>query len=374
MLSRNWLQLPIPNFSSNFSMTEQPARTKIKNRYPGIRVVLIAGVTALSGSILLAVALGSVSISPWTILRSIGAVFGLPTAGLDPAEQAVILLIRLPRVAAAILAGAGLAVAGTVMQGIFRNPLAEPGILGVSAGSSLGALIAIASGATAFFLLPAFAFAGAMIAVGVILGIAFFNGGRIKTASLVMSGMAISSFFAALTSLTLTLSNQYQVSSFIFWTMGGLANRRWEHVLAVLPPVVMTILVIYFKARDLDILLLGDEEARALGVSPQSTRFLMVLLASICTASVVSITGPIGFVGLIIPHIMRLLVGPAHRTLAIASIFGGAIFLVLCDLVTRLIAWPAGVEISVGIVTALIGAPYFLFLMFRSARKGGELS
>ncbi len=343
-------------------------------RYPGIRTILLIGIPVLFGSALVAVALGAVNISLTAILQSIGWFFGLPADGLAESDKVVILAIRLPRVAAAMLAGAGLAVSGTIMQGVFRNPLAEPGILGVSAGSSLGALVAISAGATAFFVLPLFAFIGAMVAMSIILAIAFFGGGRVKTASLVMSGMAVSAFFAALTSLTLTLSNQYQVSSFIFWTMGGLANRRWDHVLAVLVPVVLTIVIILYKSRDLDILLLGDEEARALGVTPTATRLLMVLLASVCTASVVAMTGPIGFVGLVIPHIMRLLVGPSHRTLTVASAFGGAIFLLLCDLVTRLLSRPSGIEISVGIVTAMVGAPYFLFLMFRSIRRGGELS
>jgi iron complex transport system permease protein len=273
-----------------------------------------------------------------------------------------------------VLAGGGLAISGTVMQGIFRNPLAEPGILGVSAGASLGALIAISSGTAAFFILPFYAFLGAMLAVGVILTVAMLSGGRAGTLTLIMSGMAVGSLFGALTSLTLTAASQYQVSSYIFWTMGGLANRRWEHVLAILPLVAVTILIITIKARDLDILLLGDEEARALGVPPRATRTLMILLASVCTAAIVSMTGPIGFVGLIIPHIMRLLVGPSHRVLTVASAFGGAIFLVLCDLFTRLLAWPTGAELSVGIVTALVGAPYFLYLLFKSSRRGGLLT
>lgn len=355
-------------------MTAHPAVRKHQPGKHSITAVVLIGIPVLLGAVLLSVALGAVSISPLTIMRSIASVFGLPVADVDAADKTVILLIRLPRVAAAILAGSGLAVSGTAMQGIFRNPLAEPGILGVSAGASLGALIAITSGTAAFFILPIFAFIGAMLAVAMILGIALFSGGRTKTTTLIMSGMAISALFGALTSLTLTISNQYQVSSYIFWTMGGLANRRWEHVLAILLPVSLTILIIIFKARDLDILLLGDEEARALGVPPASTRFLMVLLASICTASVVAVTGPIGFVGLIIPHIMRLLVGPSHRILTIASAFAGAIFLLLCDLLTRLVSWPTGAEVSVGIITALVGAPYFLFLMSRSVRGGGQLS
>jgi iron complex transport system permease protein len=336
--------------------------------------ILLIGIPALLASILLATVLGSVNVSLPAILRSLASALGIPVQGLDPADRTVILLIRLPRVVAAVLAGGGLAISGTVMQGLFRNPLAEPGILGVSAGASLGALVAITSGTLAYFILPFYAFLGAMLAVGVIMAVAMIGGGRAGTLTLVMSGMAIGSLFGALTSLTLSAANQYQVSSYIFWTMGGLANRRWDHVLAMLTPVVITILVIIFKARDLDILLLGDEEARALGVPPVPTRILMILAASICTASIVSVTGPIGFVGLIIPHIMRLLVGPSHRVLSIASAFCGAVFLVLCDLLTRLLAWPTGAELSAGIVTALIGAPYFLYLLFKSAKRGGQLT
>ena len=171
-----------------------------------------------------------------------------------------------------------------------------------------------------------------------------------------------------MTSLLLVLASEYQVSSYIFWTLGGLSNRRWEHVGLMAVPVLLVGLVLVFKGKDLDILLLGDEEARSLGVAPKSTRLLTVTMASLLTATIVSVTGPIGFVGLIVPHIMRLIVGPSHRRLLLASAFGGAIFLMLCDLVTRLVAMPRGIELSVGVVTALVGAPYFMLLLIRSLR------
>jgi len=141
----------------------------------------------------------------------------------------------------------------------------------------------------------------------------------------------------------------------------------------MLVPVLVTLLILVYKSRDLDILLLGDEEAKALGVSPGRTRTLLILLSSLATAAIVSVTGPIGFVGLIVPHIMRLLVGPAHRQLAVASALGGGIFLLLCDLVTRLFSRPTGAELSAGVVTAIVGAPYFLYLLFNAARKGGRI-
>lgn len=337
--------------------------------------ILAVGLPLLLLTVILATAISATRISPATILAVLLQALGIPI-GIDIPETAstVILQIRLPRVAAAMLAGGGLASAGTVMQGLFRNPLAEPGILGVSSGASLGALIALVTGAGAFFTLPLYAFLGAFTAVSIILALSLLGRGSAQTVTLIMSGMAISALFGALTSLVLTLGNEYQVSSYIFWTMGGLANRRWEHVGAMALPVALTLLVIIYCARDLDIMLLGDEEARALGVAPGRTRTLMIILASFATAAVVSVTGPIGFVGLIVPHIMRLIVGPAHRPLVIASAIGGSIFLVLCDLITRMLSRPSGAELSAGIVTALIGAPYFLYLLFKAARRGGRLT
>ena len=312
------------------------------------------------------------------MIRSILSAFGLyPADAVDSVSRTIVLAVRLPRVAMAVVAGGGLALSGTVLQGVFRNPLADPGILGITTGSGLGALIAIITGfgrtTLGLFALPAFAFAGALLAVGAILMVSFAAGrqNRADTVTLIMSGMAVSAIFGALISLTVTMSNQYQVTSYVFWTMGGLANRRWEHVLVALPVVVVCGAYILTRARDLDILLLGDEQARSLGVHPTSTRVTLLIAASLCTASVVAMTGPIGFVGLIIPHILRLAIGPAHRPLALAGLFAGAVFLVLCDLLVRFGAGPSGGEISVGVVTSLIGAPYFLFLLVRSSKGRG---
>lgn len=329
----------------------------------------MAGLFALLATTLLAVALGTVYVPPLTILKSMAQALGLEVGQpADQTSQILIVLIRLPRVFAAIFAGAGLAIAGTAMQGLFRNPLAEPGILGVSAGASLGALIAIAFGTYSFLALPTFAFAGALAAVLIILALSSFSGSSGQTTVLILAGMAVAAFFSALTSLLLVMASEYQVSSYIFWTLGGLANRRWEHVQLMAVPVLLAGTLLFLRGRDLDILLLGDETARTLGVAAKKTRILTVLLASLLTAIIVSVTGPIGFVGLIVPHIMRLLVGPSHRRLLLASAFGGAIFLLLCDLATRLVAMPRGIELSVGVTTALVGAPYFMILLIRSLR------
>jgi iron complex transport system permease protein len=340
-----------------------------------VSAILLIGLPVLVASVVLSTALGATTIEPKIVLSVLLDRLGILKDGSVPeVAKTVILMIRLPRIVSALLAGCGLAMAGTVMQGLFRNPLAEPGVLGVSSGASLGALLALVSGTGAFFALPFYAFIGAIAAVSIIMLLSLMARGSARTVTLIMSGMAISALFGALTSLVLTLANEYQIASYIFWTMGGLANRRWEHAAAMLGPVLIVMLVLLYKARDLDILLLGDEEARALGVSPGRTRFLLIILASLATAAIVSVTGPIGFVGLIVPHIMRLLVGPAHRQLTIASAIGGSIFLMLCDLVTRLFSRPSGAELSAGIVTAIVGAPYFLFLLFKAARRDGRIT
>ncbi len=321
---------------------------------------------------MLCVALGTVYIPPWTALRCLLSGIGLyPAEALDAGQRAAVLIIRLPRVLVGGFAGAGLAAAGTVMQGIFRNPLAEPGVLGVSAGAGLGALAAITTGLASFAMLPLFAFIGAMLAMGLILMISLRAGGGGGAVALVMCGMAVGALFSALTSLLLAYSNEYQVANYIFWTLGGLSNRRWEHLPLIALPVAVALAAMCALARRLDVLLLGDEQARALGVHPGRTRWLLVTLASLCAAAVVSTTGPIGFIGLIVPHVARLLIGPSHRRLLLYSALGGAIFLMLCDLLVRLLGARQGNEFSVGIVTALLGAPFFLALLCR--RGGGGL-
>lgn len=353
------------------------ARASLPNRRTRDRRAWIGaagGIAALLLCAVMCVALGTVNIPPLTVLHSLLSGLGLfPTEALDPAQRAAVLLIRLPRVLVGGFAGAGLAVAGVVMQGVFRNPLAEPGVLGVSAGASLGALTAVTTGLIARFMLPLFAFAGAMLAMGMILAVSLRARTVQGAAGLVMSGMAVSALFSALTSLALAQANEFQVTNYIFWTMGGLANRRWEHLWMMAPPVLLALGALCALARRLDLMLLGDEQARALGAHPARTRALLVILASLCAAAVVSVTGPIGFVGLIVPHILRMLLGPSHRRLMLGSALGGAVFLMLCDLLVRLLGSARGNELPVGIVTAALGAPFFLALLSRRSGRGAAL-
>lgn len=347
------------------------------NRKKGIGGILLIGGAALLVAVVLSVGVGSTAIPPSDVIRSILASCGLlEREAVDPSVYAVVTAIRLPRVLCGLLAGAGLSLSGAVMQGVFRNPLADPGLLGVSAGGGFGALLAMTAGASSLLLLPGASLLGALGAVGLILAVsaaAGRHGGRTSTVTLVMSGMAVSALFGAATSLLLSVSNEYQVTAYMFWSMGGLSNRRWEHVLVMAVPVLSCVVLTLLLSSRLDLLLLGDEQARALGVHAGRSRLLFILLASLCTACIVCVTGPIGFVGLMVPHMMRMLTGPSHRRLCLASALAGGVFLVLCDALVRGLAGLQGREFSVGIVTALLGAPYFLFLLCSKKNRMGGL-
>lgn len=333
------------------------------------KIVLLLPVLLIL-SIIAATSIGSVPISFLGIVRIFLHNWGL-VDGLDvtQGEEAIIFLIRLPRVLVAVLVGAALGLCGAVMQGMFRNPMAEPGVIGISSGASLGAVIAISLGLVSknLYYLP---FAAAMGALAAALLVFFLatRGGKIPTLTLILSGIAVSTFIGAFTSLILSFSYEYQLKQFLFWTMGGLDDRRWEHVDLVFWPILIGMAILLFFSQELNILLLGEEEAQSLGINPAKVRTRLLFLASLTTALAVAVSGTIGFVGLIVPHIMRLLVGPDHRVLLPASALGGSVFLVCCDLIART-AFPLG-EIRVGIVTALIGAPYFLYLLSKAKKEG----
>jgi iron complex transport system permease protein len=287
----------------------------------------------------------------------------------DPATQAIVLQIRLPRVAVAILAGGALAVAGAAMQGLFRNPMASPNVLGVSAGGSLGAVLAITTGLSSLFpfALPLMALAGSVLATTAVYLIATGRGGT-SLFFVIIAGLAISSFLGGLISAVLLFSREHEVSRFIFWTMGGLEGRRWSHLTLIAPVVVPAIVATLFLSRELNLLTIGEEGAHALGLRVEAAKRILLALAAVLTGAAVSVTGTIGFVGLLVPHLLRLLIGADHRDLLPASVMGGALFVVVCDLVGRSVAPPF--EIRVGVVTALLGAPYLIFLILRHRRGG----
>ncbi|NMA33589.1 MAG: iron ABC transporter permease [Clostridiaceae bacterium] len=337
--------------------------------YKKMGVILPAMFVLLLFTIILAVALGAVYVPLGRSFRIILDNIGLISDPTLPEDQiSIIYRVRLPRVIVACIAGAALSACGAVMQGLFRNPMADPGVLGVSSGAGLGAIIAITTGiaARSIYTMPVFAAIGALCAVTVIYLLSLRRG-RIAPLTLILSGIAVSTFIGAVTQFILIKSNTYEVRRFVSWTMGGLSGMMWEQVRLITFPVLALLAVMMMFSRDLNLLQLGEEEAQSLGLESSRTRKILLLISSLITATAISVCGPISFVGLIVPHIMRLIAGPDHRLLIPASAIGGAIFLTGCDILGRL---PANGEIHVGIITAILGAPYFLYLLIRS-RKGG---
>lgn len=323
----------------------------------------------LAAAVLVAVALGAVYVPVTTTARIIFS--RLPIAGrLVPAtwtttQEAIIISVRLPRVLLALLVGMGLALAGTIFQGLFRNPMADPSIIGSSQGAALGATIAfffgIKAGWGGLSAVPLFAFAGALLAVFLVYIIAR-EGGRVSISSLLLVGIALSSFLASIVSLLMVISED-RMHNIFFWLMGGLGTGNWDMVLAVTPFVLLGSVAGIFLSRDLNLLMLGEERASQLGLEAEKVKWMMIAVASLVVGAAVSVSGIIGFVGLMTPHIVRQLTGSDHRYLIPGSLIGGGLFLVLADTLARTVIAPN--ELPVGIVTALFGAPFFIYLLKR---------
>jgi len=317
---------------------------------------------ALVVALVAGVAFGAVAVSPVEIFGAIGrAVAGAERSSAD----AIVIDVRLPRVLLAALVGACLASAGVLYQALFRNALADPYILGISSGAGLGAVLVLAAttGATAmrYGAVPAGAFAGAAATMALVVRLASFRG-RLDTTSLLLAGIAISYTLAALTSFVMVFARE-QMSAVVFWMMGGLTSASWEYVAAVTPMFVLGMVVPVASTRALNLMLLGDERAGQLGVPVERFKLIVLAAGSLLVAAAVSVSGLIGFVGLMTPHMVRLVLGPDHRTLVPASVLAGAVLMVLADLVARTVLAP--VEIPVGIVTALAGGPFFVWLLVR---------
>jgi iron complex transport system permease protein len=326
----------------------------------GLAAALVAGVTV-----------GAVRVPVAEVLRMAARALGLHgVAQPDATHVTIIAALRLPRVLAAAMVGGSLAVAGVVMQGLFRNPMASPEILGISAGGSLGAVAAITTGlaSASALALPAATAAGALLAAALIYGIAGIRGGT-SLLFIVIAGMAISSLFNGLVSGMLLFSKQYEVSAYLFWTMGDFEGRTWQHLALAAPVLLPGVAALSLFSRELNLFTLGEEGARSLGMNVEAVKRLLLVLSALVTGAAISVSGPVGFVGLLVPHLLRLLVGPDHRVLVPASALGGALFLLCCDLVGRTVAPP--MQIRVGIITAVVGSPYLLWLVVRSQRRGG---
>lgn len=281
----------------------------------------------------------------------------------DTSEKTILFSIRLPRIIFAGIVGAALSAAGVVFQAVLRNPLADPYILGVSGGSAVGAIIGILVGAAAFpFGIAGLAFLGAIFTIVTIFGVAAGRTqGRADT--LLLTGVIINAFFGAVIMFLVSISSSDRLHSIFFWLMGDLSLAEQRDIIFTGLFLAAGFLVMMYYARFLNLLLMGEETAMQLGVDVEKTKKILLLTASMTTAAAVSVSGTIGFVGLIIPHMLRLLVGPDHRLLLPAAVLFGASFLMTADTIARTIMAPA--ELPVGVITALCGAPYFIYLLYR---------
>jgi iron complex transport system permease protein len=301
---------------------------------------------------------------------SFGQVFGALTGSGDELARTIVRDFRLPRALVGMAVGAALGASGVVMQAFFRNPLASPGLLGVSSGGALGAVAVLALGpmlgtglglaAATLWALPLASVIGAFAATGAVLMLAQRGAG---TERLLLSGVALNALLGAGTSFLLTTTaGHFEVNAqILFWLMGGLESRGWEHVWMGVPAILVACLLLLPLGRAMDLLSLGEQSAQSLGVDVRRLRRQLVVLSTILTALATAVAGIVGFVGLVVPHVLRLAFGPDHRRLLPYSMLGGATFLLACDLITR--TFPLGLRL--GVVTALIGGPFFLWLLRR---------
>jgi iron complex transport system permease protein len=319
-----------------------------------------------------AVVLGSTHVDFEASARVIGSKFfpfWISADRVPEADAVIIWLIRIPRLLVAAAVGAGLAMAGAMTQGIFRNALADPNVVGVGAGSALGSVIVFSSGlyAKSVWALPAGGFAGGLLALAALYAVST-RGGVTRISALLLGGIALALVLGSITMLLLSLNaaNSELAEEILFWMMGGLHNRSWIHVWLSAPLILIAMAAAVVYARDLDLLIQGEETAATLGVEVESSKKRIMLICALLTGSAVAVAGPVGFVGLIVPHMVRLFVGPSHRSLLPSSALAGAAFIITCDMLSRFIHPPT--EIRLGIITAAFGTPFFLLLLIRKHR------
>jgi len=335
-------------------------------------ILLALGVVLLL-CLLIAAAVGAVSISPLDIIKMMLNKTGLFhfTATWQPSDETILFLIRLPRVIAGALVGAALASAGVLFQGMLRNPMADPYIIGTSAGAAFGATIAmmlpISVAFLSFGLVSIAAFFGALGAVLLVYNLAKV-GGKTPIVSMLLAGFAVSAMLAAIVFLMVTLSGRTGLLQNVYsFLMGSISVSGWNQIIIVAPLIIGAIVAARFLAFRLNALSLGEEGAAYLGIDVERDKLLVLALGSLLTAAAVSISGLVGFIGLVVPHAVRLMLGPDHRLLLPAAALSGAAFLVLADLFARTVLAPS--EIPIGIITAIIGAPFFIYLLRHTRRE-----
>ncbi len=337
--------------------------------YLGVSIMLLV---LLIISVLFGVSLGSATTSPLIAMRvllshlpGLSSWFSAP----DIATDMIICRIRLPRVILALFVGSALAVAGASLQGLLRNPLAEPYTIGVASGAAVGAAVVIifaGGGLLGAVSLPVAAFLGALLTGVLVYRLAVVNG-HLAMETLILAGVVMSSFMSAIVSYLLTVAG-HNLQQVIYWLMGSLSLRGSDHLIYTLPLILLGVILLCFFGRDLNILSFGEEAAGQLGVPVERVKQLILLLATLLTGIAVSLAGTIGFVGLIVPHLVRLLLGPDHRVLLPVSAVSGGIFLIWADIAARVAVAP--VELPVGVVTAFLGAPFFMYLLRTRKSRG----
>ena len=349
--------------------TGAPAEGDRSERAKFVMVLLCA---ALAVAFLFSLTFGASDASALAVLRD----FFAPSQGglLSERDRIIIHDIRLPRAVLAVLIGAALAVSGAVMQGLFRNPLADPGLVGVSAGAALGAVSVIVLGQTALagvtallgiHALPLAAFVGALATTMTLYRISTRRG-QTSVATMLLAGIALAAMASAFMGMLIFMADDRQLRDLTFWQLGSLAGATWGKVGAVGPIIVAALLASPFLARALNALALGEAAANHLGIPVQRFKNIAIVTVAAATGASVAVSGGIGFVGIVVPHLLRLLIGPDHRYLLPASALLGASMLLLADTVSRIIVAPA--ELPIGIVTAAVGAPFFLWILLR--RRG----
>ena len=321
---------------------------------------------------LLSAALGQMQIPIFEVVGSLCRKAGL-TCGIEPTHpnaDAALWEVRFPRVALAVLVGAALSSAGAIMQGVFGNPLADPGIIGVSSGAAVGASLMIITGLAAgsTFSIPAGAFVTGVLTALLIYSISR-SGGRTRVITLILVGVAVNAFGGAALALMTFAADMNQREQIVFWQMGSLAGSMWASVGTVLPLVIIGLALAFMISGKLDLLSLGDDAARHLGLNIERLRIGAIMIVAVLTAAAVAFAGIVGFVGLVVPHVIRMIIGPGHRVLVPASALGGALLLVAADTFARTAVSYA--ELPLGMLTALIGGPFFFYLIRATSKKNG---
>jgi iron complex transport system permease protein len=341
-----------------------------RSRHTTAWLLTVGLLVALLVLVPVAAGIGAYPIPVGDVLASVQHKVGLGGTELDRVAESVLWNVRFPRLVLALLIGASLGCAGALMQGVFGNPLAEPGVIGISSGAAVGAVGAIALGVNVFgnWTVTVFAFVAGLGTV-LLVYVMSRSGGRTEVVTLILTGIAVNAFAGAMIGLFLFFADTAAIQQITFWQLGSLAQATWPKVLAVLPCAVLGLAVAPLYSRRLDLLALGERPARHLGVDVERLRILLVFVIALLTAAAVSVSGIISFVGLVVPHLLRMAAGPGHRFLIPGSALLGAVVLLAADLAARTVAAPA--ELPLGVLTALLGSPFFFWLLRRTRRRQG---